>query len=239
MSHFCHEHFAAHILFKPAAGGFLYTSFASLLERTLNDREGRVSVTAAPLSPRPPCNSLATRIRLAFVFDSMPSKSDWTIAIGLIGGNIKSPALKVAATVPATAFFVSLLGTYSVLRSPWPVAALHERLNSPNILPGASDSSTPRLYFYSEGDEIVDWKDVELHLRHLQDALRLNPSDVSFFGGNGVNHVVVTVEKFDRSSSHIKHVRTDPTRYWNAVLTVWEKVAGGERLSNRARQAKL
>ena len=34
---------------------------------------------------------------------------------------------------------------------------------------------------------------------------------------------VIIVERFGQESAHIKHVRTDPLRYWSAVDHLWKR----------------
>lgn len=63
---------------------------------------------------------------------------------------------------------------------------------------------TPRMYIYSEKDDMVEWTDVE---DHIEDAK-----------GKGYK---VEAEKY-KESGHAAHMVFDPTRYWLAVERLWE-----------------
>ena len=63
---------------------------------------------------------------------------------------------------------------------------------------------TPRLYLYSQADEMVPWTEVEEHAEEARKA--------------GLD---VRMERFE-GSPHVAHARTDPERYWGAVKKVWE-----------------
>ena len=63
---------------------------------------------------------------------------------------------------------------------------------------------TPRLYLYSQADEMVPWMEVEAHAEEARKA--------------GLD---VRMERFG-GSAHVAHVRTDPERYWGVVKKVWE-----------------
>lgn len=61
------------------------------------------------------------------------------------------------------------------------------------------DASIPRLYIYSEGDGIIDWRDVE---KHADEARRKGRE--------------VVTQKI-KDSEHVGHMRKDPDTYWSAV----------------------
>lgn len=64
--------------------------------------------------------------------------------------------------------------------------------------------STPRVYLFSEKDDMIYWRDVE---RHGVEAAR-----------NGVRTMLVRF----RNSGHCNHVKEGEKKYWGAVREVWE-----------------
>jgi hypothetical protein len=84
------------------------------------------------------------------------------------------------------------------------ISSMRSWLNNPDMLPWVKKNS-PRLYIYSEGDEMVLAEAVE---RHMSDAL-----------GKGLN---VHSVKFGKESKHVAHARTDPSRYWGATEQMWK-----------------
>ena len=64
----------------------------------------------------------------------------------------------------------------------------------------------PRLYLYSQVDEMVPWMEVEAHAEGARKAW-----------------LDVRMERF-RGSAHVAHARTDLERYWGMVKKVWEDV---------------
>ncbi|GLA61659.1 hypothetical protein AtubIFM56815_002518 [Aspergillus tubingensis] len=68
-----------------------------------------------------------------------------------------------------------------------------------------------RCYIYSEGDGLVDWRDVEEHAREAERVF-----------GDDDGGVVVRREKWGRGSGHVEHMRVDAGRYWRVVGEVVE-----------------
>ncbi|KAJ7255646.1 hypothetical protein C8J57DRAFT_1345354 [Mycena rebaudengoi] len=79
---------------------------------------------------------------------------------------------------------------------------VREGLNKPKILPWM-DSTTPRLYLYSDADEVSRVDGVREHIAAAR--------------AKGLN---VRVEEFV-GSPHVQHSRADPDRYWAAVHAAW------------------
>lgn len=71
---------------------------------------------------------------------------------------------------------------------------------------GRAEREVGRMYIYSEGDELVNWKDVE---GHMEDAR-----------GQGGK---VRGEKF-KGTGHVGHARGEENsrRYWGCVKGFWE-----------------
>jgi pimeloyl-ACP methyl ester carboxylesterase len=77
-------------------------------------------------------------------------------------------------------------------------------LHRPKILPWLS-KTTPRLYIYSKGDDIVPYEEVEGHAEQARKA--------------GLN---VRTLRFE-DSPHVAHARMHPQQYWDAVQSLWEE----------------
>jgi pimeloyl-ACP methyl ester carboxylesterase len=79
-------------------------------------------------------------------------------------------------------------------------------LHRPKILPWLS-KTTPRLYIYSKGDDIVPYEEVEGHAEQARKA--------------GLD---VRTLRFE-DSPHVAHARTHPQQYWEAVRNLWEEAS--------------
>ncbi|KAK5939319.1 hypothetical protein PMZ80_008623 [Knufia obscura] len=72
-----------------------------------------------------------------------------------------------------------------------------------------------RVYIYSESDELVPWRHVEMHAREARNVLDKRVA------GSGKEQV--KLEKFV-ASRHVGHVMVDAGRYWDIVKAQWAKV---------------
>ena len=136
---------------------------------------------------------------------------------------VKKTAVFVSATILMSVYF----GAFSLLRVPQPFATMNARLLRGDIIPHLSDYSTPRLYIFSEGDELVDCREIEAHLGRMGDVVVESRKETSPHLRDSED--VIIVERFGPESAHIKHVRTDPLRYWNAVDHLWKRTLGEKR----------
>lgn len=68
-------------------------------------------------------------------------------------------------------------------------------------------TNAPRLYVYSTGDPMVDWRFVEEHVE----------------GANSLGYSTAT-EKY-LESGHCNHMLSDEERYWGGVKTLWNKTS--------------
>jgi hypothetical protein len=75
------------------------------------------------------------------------------------------------------------------------------QLNNPNIF----DDRAPRVYLYSEADQMVGYEEVEEH------------AELAATKGWSVTKV-----RFE-NSPHAGHVREDEGKYWNAVMQAWTR----------------
>lgn len=200
----------------------MFTSFMDYLERVLVSRDQRHKYWRRPELAFHEVQKI-TSVPLAVILDSCPGTGGIRQRGSAFVASIKPPFLKSVALVPATMAFTALLGMLYLLGAPQPFSTMHARLMSDSIVPGLSDYSTPRLYIYSEGDEVVEYRDVEAHIHFLQEALDADRRRRSEFRGliGSSNHIMV--EKFGLDSPHVMHVRTDPVRYWTAIEKVWKE----------------
>ncbi|KAL4257767.1 TMEM53 family protein [Pleurotus pulmonarius] len=83
-------------------------------------------------------------------------------------------------------------------------AEMHAFMGEPDVLLVAS-ADAPRLYVYSDKDEMVRAEVVEKHVRRVR----------------GLGYTT-RVEKFV-GSRHVQHARSDPDRYWGAVRETWSE----------------
>ncbi|PYI30668.1 putative indole-diterpene biosynthesis protein PaxU [Aspergillus indologenus CBS 114.80] len=146
----------------------------------------------------------------AMLYDSAPGTSTFrggmrALAVGLPG----NPVLRLLGTL----VLAGILGWSMLLARVWPRAdgvmvGRRGTLDAGLVVRGGrkGGSRTPevgtaprRCYLYSEGDRVVDARDVE---RHAEEVARR---------GWEVERV-----KFD-GSAHVSHMRTDPERYWGVV----------------------
>jgi len=201
-------------------GGFMFTCFTDLLERVEKSRSRGGEVwRQLGLTDRDIRKNAFEP--LAIILDSLPSHSGIIQNGSGFVTSIKNPHIRSVAAVPASIAFSTLLGSLYLLGSRLSFFAMSARLLSRDIVPGLSDYSTPRLYIYSEGDEVVDYRDVEAHLRRLREAADVDEQRRPSEGFVGVLDPI-SVEKFGFDSRHILHVRTDAGRYWAAVDRLWE-----------------
>jgi hypothetical protein len=139
----------------------------------------------------------------ALILDSTPGgltyKTEfgrWTTGVSLGMAVLPKPLRWVIAAVIVTCLMVvpQVLGI-EIMATRGP-----RELNSARNIPHKS----ARLYVYSSSDRLIYWKDVEAHA----EAARYK----------GYTNIIL--ERFD-GSSHVSHLRLDPSRYWNAVWKVW------------------
>ena len=82
------------------------------------------------------------------------------------------------------------------------VNTARQDLNDPNFLA----NNIPRLYFYSEADKMVNWKDIE---DHAESAKELGwPIEMVKFNG----------------TEHVHHMRNAEDTYWNSISQIWSKL---------------
>ncbi|KXN82982.1 Transmembrane protein 53-B [Leucoagaricus sp. SymC.cos] len=141
----------------------------------------------------------------AIIFDSCPGNASYTATRRAFASVISHPVMRILMNLLVTCLFCIQLVLKHVFRKKPVIDVMRAKLNGPKVLPWLS-RGTPRLYLYSEGDEMVAAEAVE---KHMEDAK-----------ANGLN---VSSEKFGRESKHVAHARTDPQRYWVAINRLWKE----------------
>lgn len=201
----------------------MFTCFTDLLERVLKSRNRGGEAWRKPrLQVADHTIQRDAFEPLAIILDSVPSHAGIMQRGSGYVTSIKNPFIRSVAAIPASIAFSTLLASLYLLRSRLSFYTMNSRLLSKDIIPGLSDYSTLRLYFYSEGDEVVVCRDVEAHLRQLREELGADQRRRSF-GRFDKCSDPINVEKFGLDSAHISHVRTDAERYWAAVDRLWEE----------------
>ncbi|CAG8983794.1 hypothetical protein HYALB_00006759 [Hymenoscyphus albidus] len=96
--------------------------------------------------------------------------------------------------------FLILWRVNDILRGrPNLIESVRGELNDPAVF----DGRAKRLYVYSVGDEMVEWRDVEEHIKEAKER-----------------GYKVEGERFEESG-HVAHMLYDPERYWAAVEMLW------------------
>jgi len=167
-------------------GGFQLVELSRMLESTF------------PI----PRSSSAT----AIVYDSLPGRLELISTVAAFTQPIKSSVGKLTMSILLTvAYFV--LGTIAfVMRKRLSLDQLRLGLNRARVLPWM-DANTPRLYLYSDTDELVQETAVAEHIAQAKEL--------------GLN---VRAEYF-KGSAHVSHARYNSERYWAAVRSVWAEAA--------------
>ncbi|KEY72780.1 hypothetical protein S7711_02562 [Stachybotrys chartarum IBT 7711] len=130
------------------------------------------------------------------VFDSCPGYFRWQLAHRAIAQPLPwwaSPLVHVVLAVMWAWF--NALG-----RAPPP-----DENADALVHPDGVRSEARRAYLYGDGDDMVDWRDVEKHAALARQA----------------GFDVARLELFE-GGRHVAHVRVDSDRYWGAVKAVWE-----------------
>ncbi|PHH60362.1 hypothetical protein CDD81_1800 [Ophiocordyceps australis] len=149
------------------------------------------------------------------VFDSAPTVSNsFSMPIRVShamarSSTYKSPLLysvwqkSLAALCLLHAMLLGLARRESVWLSAWRILTTDA---------GFASTQTLRLYLYSKTDDLVPWRDVELHM--AQSATRGWQTRRHLFEGSG----------------HVAHMRLSSHQYWAAVQRAWRRAGHGCRL---------
>lgn len=142
-------------------------------------------------------------ITSALVLDSNPGYGNLQFAQRAMTANVKNQisSLGIRLLLIITYAFAWIMGLL-VQGNPIRFVRMREALNKDNLL-GWMDKKTPRVYLYSEMDEIVPFEAVEEHAREAV-----------------AKGFEVQLERF-KESTHVSHARQDPERYWGVVKSLW------------------
>jgi len=148
--------------------------------------------------PAPASSASAT----AIIYDSVPGKAGLIPALTAFTAPIKSPLGRIILSIPLTVVYFVLVAITFVTRQRPMFDQLRSGLNKAQVLPWTNEN-TPRLYIYSDTDEMVQEKAVAEHIAEAKEL--------------GLN---VRAEYFS-GSAHVSHARSEPERYWDAVKSAW------------------
>ncbi|KAJ7646905.1 hypothetical protein FB45DRAFT_1019188 [Roridomyces roridus] len=152
-------------------------------------------------------------IRLAMVLDSVPGNGEYASINHFFVNSTPKPPLAKAVLTLAAAMIHSGIQIKRFASGQKPLfQTLHAGLRAPDLLP-ATDPHAPRVYMYSAVDSMVHAASVEDHIENLKKA---------------VPWLDIAVEKFV-DSQHVRHEKSDPVRYWQAVRGVWDRSLGTVR----------
>lgn len=137
------------------------------------------------------------------ILDSAPSRITYEATVKAFAVTLpKHPTIKTIGIGFLHLFYWLYMFAYFVSRQPDLIEKTRQDLNNMTLM----DIDTPRLYIYSEADDLVAWQHVE---EHIEEARKLG--------------FVVDSEKFD-VSAHCGHLMRDEKRYWIAVQRLWSTV---------------
>jgi hypothetical protein len=139
----------------------------------------------------------------AVILDSCPGGGGLKVTRRAFANAVRNPILRWLVSAFITLFYIYAVLAYRLFGKKTTILKMRTTLNKYLLLPWFS-KHTPRLYLYSQADEMVPWTEVEAHAGEARKA--------------GLD---VRMERFE-GSPHVTHARTDPERYWGAVKKVWE-----------------
>jgi len=143
----------------------------------------------------------------ALVLDSLPGRASFEDSKRAFGATFKNPIVNFFISALTLALFaIGWIRGHLVDGVPLFFVNMKEDLNNENLV-GWMGKKTPRLYLYSEKDELI-----------APEAVRQHAGKAAAKGFN------VKLEKFSESK-HVSHARTYPERYWGEIKTVWERSA--------------
>ena len=150
---------------------------------------------SAPYASAPPPS--------AVILDSCPGEGGLEVTRRAFANAVRNPILRRLISAFITFFYIYIVLAYQIFGKKSRILKMRTTLNKYVLLLWFS-KRTPRLYLYSQADEMVPWTEVEAHAEEARKA--------------GLD---VRMERFE-GSPHVAHARTDPERYWGAVKKVWE-----------------
>jgi len=141
----------------------------------------------------------------AIVLDSLPGRGRYEDAKQAFAPVFKNPIFHFCVSVLLVVIYaIAWLRGHLVDGIPLFMVNMTEDLNSSNLL-GWMGKKTPRLYLYSDKDELIAPEAVQEHAWKAA---------AKGFG--------VKLERF-AESKHVSHARMYPERYWREIKAVWER----------------
>ncbi|RDW71200.1 hypothetical protein BP6252_07763 [Coleophoma cylindrospora] len=135
------------------------------------------------------------------VLDSSPGKATYAATVRAFAVSLPDNIFaRFFGHVLLHLFLGSYLVTNKLLGRENPVAMVRRDLNNPALV----SLATPRLYIYSEGDQMVHWRYVEEHAREAEEK-----------------GYVARLERFG-NTPHAGHLIGGADRYWSAVRGLWD-----------------
>ncbi|KAI8586436.1 hypothetical protein BDZ88DRAFT_429223 [Geranomyces variabilis] len=148
-----------------------------------------------------------TLVAAGIVFDSCPGQFTVTTAVRSFAAPIRNLLLRPTAVGLLYVFFSALRLIHFVTFSPDATEKTRRALLEPSRFgqPSEAGSLAPRLYQYSESDQLILYQAVEAHA----EAARQSGASV-------------TLKKWE-NTPHVRHMQADPGRYWAAVAKLYEE----------------
>ena len=138
----------------------------------------------------------------ALIIDSAPGINTYRgITDGFIAGLPSTPVLKQFLSLVVYGLVGSITVKETVTGEDHFIQRSRKDLNNEKLF----RSERGRVYIYSQGDNIVGWRDVE---SHGEDAK-----------GKGLGEVRMVLWE---NSGHVGHMSADGKRYWDVVRKLWE-----------------
>jgi len=139
----------------------------------------------------------------AMILDSTPGKATYAATIRAFAvGLPKNIFLRMFGLLLLRVLFVAFVLSHTLTGTDNMVDRIRKELNDKRLF----DEKAPRMYIYSEGDDMVDWRFVE---EHAAEAKQIGYK--------------VDMEEFG-TSGHAAHVLLDAGRYWGTVQRLWAMV---------------
>ncbi|CAG8959230.1 hypothetical protein HYFRA_00012588 [Hymenoscyphus fraxineus] len=134
------------------------------------------------------------------VLDSSPGRTRHEATIRAFSlGMPKNVVLRTIGVFLLRVFLVCWRVNDILRRQPNLIDQVRVELNDPAVF----EAGAKRLYVYSVNDDMVEWRDVEEHIKEAKER------------GYGVE-----VGRFE-GSGHVAHMLFDSERYWGAVERLW------------------
>ena len=144
------------------------------------------------------------------VFDSCPGVLDFWDGLRGFTIGITPTALRLLAYIPISLFLLWMILSQKLSSKPPLIAQLRSTVADSSPFPWMT-KDTPRLFIYSDSDQVVPAHAVETAVELAKEA-DLNVSTEKFHG-----------------SAHVSHARKDSGKYWSAIEKAWAEALEAAR----------